>query len=127
MNPTPRAKPVQEIRLGVVRAAIWRNETENGPRYNTTFSRIYRDAEQWNNTDSFGREDLLLVAKVADLAHTWIHAQGRETTHDPATNSSAVGTGPGQARADGPPGVAGPGAPTAPTRHRGSRELPLQR
>ncbi len=29
-----KAKPVHEIRLGRIRAAVWLNETENGPRYN---------------------------------------------------------------------------------------------
>ncbi len=33
-------KPVQEIRLGRVKAAIWENQTENGPRHNITVSRI---------------------------------------------------------------------------------------
>ena len=27
-----RAKPVHEIRLGRIRAAVWLNDTENGPR-----------------------------------------------------------------------------------------------
>ena len=38
-----------------------------------TVSRSYRDQEgNWHTTESFGRDDLLLLAKVADLAHTWI-------------------------------------------------------
>ena len=28
--------------------------------------------------DSFGRDDLLLIAKVANQAHTWIYAQSKE-------------------------------------------------
>ena len=35
-------RPVHEVRLGKVKAAIWRNETEAGPRYSVTFSRIYK-------------------------------------------------------------------------------------
>ena len=42
-------------------------------RYSVTFSRIYRDAEgQWKTTQSFGRNDLLVLAKVADRAHSRI-------------------------------------------------------
>lgn len=67
-----KQKPVHEIRLGSIKAAIWQNQTENGTRYNVTVARIYKDAEQWKSTDSFGRDDLLVLAKVADLAHTWI-------------------------------------------------------
>ena len=67
-------KPVAEVRIGAVKAAIWPNQTESGAvRYNVTFSRIYKDADgNWKSTSSFGRDDLLVVAKVADLAHTKI-------------------------------------------------------
>lgn len=73
-----KEKPVHEIRLGAIKAAIWKNDTDNGVRYNTTFSRLYRDGDEWKSTDSFGRDDLLVLAKVADQAHSWIHEQGRE-------------------------------------------------
>ncbi len=69
------AKPQHEIRLGSVKAAIWRNESEAGARFNVKLSRIYKDGETWKSTDSFGRDDLLLVAKVTDQAHSWIHQQ----------------------------------------------------
>lgn len=70
-----RKRPVHEIRLGRIRAAIWENESENGTRHNVTISRLYKDGDQWKDTGSFGRDDLLLVAKVADLAHSWIYQQ----------------------------------------------------
>lgn len=75
-------KPVHEVRLGAIKAAIWKNDTQNGVRYNTTFSRLYKDGEEWKATDSFGREDLLIVAKIADQAHTWIHAQNQDGRED---------------------------------------------
>ncbi|MCY4585576.1 MAG: hypothetical protein OXB98_06005 [Bryobacterales bacterium] len=67
-------KPVAEVRIGAVKAAIWPNQTESGAvRYNVTFSRIYKDADgNWKSTSSFGRDDLLVVAKVADQAHSKI-------------------------------------------------------
>ncbi len=72
-----KQKPIHEIRIGSVKAAVWRNETEGGVRYNVTFSRLYRDGEQWKSTESFGRDDLLTLAKVADQTHTWIFAQSQ--------------------------------------------------
>ena len=72
-------KPVHEVRLGRIKAAIWENETQTGVRHNVTLQRIYRDGEQWKTSDSFGREDLPLVAKVADQAHTWIFQNGQHT------------------------------------------------
>ncbi len=65
-------KPVDEIRIGRVKATIWRNGTEEHPRHNVTFSRLYKDGDQWKSTQSFGRNDLLVLAKMADQAHTRI-------------------------------------------------------
>jgi len=78
-TPPARTRPVHEIPLGPVRAAIWANETENGVRYNVTFERSYRDGETWKSTGSFGVNDLLLLGKAADQAHTWILSQLRES------------------------------------------------
>ena len=49
---------------------LWANDTKVGVRYGVTFQRLYKDGEEWKTTDSFGRDDLPLVAKVADMAHT---------------------------------------------------------
>ena len=78
-------KPVAEVRVGAVKAAIWPNTTESGAvRHNVTFSRIYKDAEgNWKSTSSFGRDDLLVVAKVADLAHTKIFEVANGHSADP--------------------------------------------
>jgi len=73
-----KAKPVHEIRLGRIRAAIWENATENGTRHNVTLTRLYKDGEGWKDSTSFGRDDLPLLGKVADMAHTWIFQQAQE-------------------------------------------------
>ena len=65
-------KPVAEVRIGAIKAAVWRNETDTSTRHNVTFQRLYRDGDTWKVTQSFGRDELLLLAKVADLAHTRI-------------------------------------------------------
>ena len=37
-----------------IRAAIWLNDTENGPRYNVQISRLYKDQnEKWKDSTSF--------------------------------------------------------------------------
>ena len=74
-----KAKPVFEVRLGRIKAAIWANETDNGVRHNVTITRLYKDGDEWKTSTSFGREELPLVAKVADLAHSWIYQQGQES------------------------------------------------
>jgi len=79
-QPAPQTKnaasaklPVKNLRLGRIKAAVWENESDNKKFYNVTFARTYRDeAQNFHDTDSFGRDDLPLVAKLADQAHTFI-------------------------------------------------------
>ncbi len=71
-------RPVHEIRLGRIKAAIWSNETESGIRHNVTIARLYKDGDQWKDSTSFGRDDLPLIAKVADMAHTWVYEHGSQ-------------------------------------------------
>lgn len=75
------ARPVHEIRFGKVKAAVWAAETERGVWFNVTVSRLYKDKDQrWKSTDRFGRDDLLVLAKALDQAHTWVceMAKGQE-------------------------------------------------
>ena len=76
-----KTRPVHEIRMGRIRAAIWQNQTDNGVRHNVTMSRLYKDGDDWKDTTSFGRDDLPLVAKVCDLAHSWIYSQSNGNTN----------------------------------------------
>jgi hypothetical protein len=81
---TQKPKPIHEVRLSLIKAAVWKNDTENGARYSVSFCRMYKDKkdeddDKWKFSDSFGRDDLLLVSKVADLAHSWIHAREEES------------------------------------------------
>lgn len=71
-------KPIHEIRLGRIKAAIWANSTQAGTRHNVTVTRLYKDGDEWTQASSFGRDDLPLVAKVVDLAHTWIYEHAQE-------------------------------------------------
>jgi len=65
-------KPVHEVRLGTIKAAVWKNETDNRAHYSVTFVRFYKEGNQWKTTESFGRDDLLMLSKAADRAHSWI-------------------------------------------------------
>ena len=67
--------PAHEIRIGLIKGTIWRNQTKNGTNYGVTFLRLFKNGNEWKESARFGRDDLLLVAKVADLAHSWIVAQ----------------------------------------------------
>ena len=68
-----KIQPAEQVRIGSVKAAIWKNEGEKGAFYNVTFQRSYRTEDgKWQNTASFGRDDLLVLAKIADAAHSRI-------------------------------------------------------
>ena len=69
-------KPAHEVRLGRIKAAVWANPGEAGVWYSVVFSRLYKEGDNWKRSDSFSRDDLPLVMKVADRVHTWIYEQG---------------------------------------------------
>ena len=70
MTASPKPPPIDEVRIGTVKAAIWKNDTKGGVYYNVTLGRLYRYEGDWRESASFGRHDLLALAKVADAAHT---------------------------------------------------------
>lgn len=71
-GPAPSG-PVKTIRLGRLKAAVWENGADQRTFFNVTFARTYLDEQkQWHDADSFGRDDLLLLGKLADQAHTFI-------------------------------------------------------
>ena len=67
-------RPVAEIRVGRITATIWQNTpTDEGVFYSVHITRLFRRGSTWDRTPAFGRDDLLTVAKVADLANTRIY------------------------------------------------------
>lgn len=81
-TPNPSPKPVHTIRLGRIKAAIWANKTDAGVRHNITVQRLYLKDDEWMATQSFGRDDLPLLCKVIDMAHTWLY-QKSEKAEEP--------------------------------------------
>lgn len=78
--------PVAKIRLGLITASIWERDTDERTFYSVSFERRYRDAEgNWKSSHSYDSQDLLTLAKLADLAHTKIlEAQNGETAEGSA-------------------------------------------
>lgn len=75
-NSAAAPAPVKTLRLGRIKAAVWENHSDQRPFFNVTFARTYLDSEKkFRDADSFGRDDLLLLAKLADQAHTFICEQ----------------------------------------------------
>ena len=76
--------PVKEERLGRIKGLVWENETQNGVRFSVTIVRLYKDGDEWHETSSFDRDDLPLVAKVADRCHTFIFEHVAESRQQEA-------------------------------------------
>ena len=75
--------PVHTVRMGLIKASIWRNQTRVGDRHNVTLSRLYKNGDVWKESTRLGKDDLLIASKVLDQAHTWIiEANQNEEKHD---------------------------------------------
>ena len=91
MATATKTRPVHELRIGPVKAAIWANETKYGTRHNVTISRIYVGNDgKWQDSTTFGRDDLPLVAKVVSRAHDWIFEQAAAKNTNAETADAAV-------------------------------------
>lgn len=64
--------PMHEIRHRRIRATIWRNLTTNGPMYAVTVTRAFKKDEVWHDSHTFGFDDILIVAKLLNDAHSYI-------------------------------------------------------
>ena len=88
------SKSVPQISIGSLKAAILPNDTEGRIRYTITFSHLYKDGEQWKTTQTFDHNDLLVLAKVADQAHTGIfELQQGSGAHEEEQASESGGPG----------------------------------
>ena len=66
-------KPVHTVRHRSIKATIWKNETSNGPMYNVTVVRSYREeGGEWKDSHSIGYDDLMNVAALMYEAHAFI-------------------------------------------------------
>lgn len=74
-NSNDKKRPAHEVRLANVKAVIWENDTKNGTMHNVVLVKVYKDGNDWKETHSLGRDELLIAAKVLDMAHTWIFEQ----------------------------------------------------
>ncbi|MBC8291115.1 MAG: hypothetical protein H8E37_12440, partial [Planctomycetes bacterium] len=64
---------IHEIRLGLIKARIWRKRIRSGTRHNVSVVRLYRNGDTWKESTRFGRDDVPLVRLVLDQAHTWVY------------------------------------------------------
>jgi hypothetical protein len=66
-------EPIKRIKVGNgIRASIWENQSKHDRTwYSVSITRTYRDGDDYKDTTSFRRDDLLFVAKASDMAFAW--------------------------------------------------------
>lgn len=69
---TAKVRPVHEIRMGRIRAAIWENETQMVRDTMSPSVACPKDGDEWKDSSTFGRDDLHFAVKVLDQARSWI-------------------------------------------------------
>ncbi len=68
-----KKQPIHKLRDGRLSAAVWENQTKDGKTVaSVTFTRTYRTESGLRNSGSFGRSDLLALAKLATEAHSFL-------------------------------------------------------
>ena len=66
-----------------IRAKLWKNSNKNGDWFNVTIARVYKDDEgEFQDSDSFSRDDLLQVAFAAQKAFDYILNQTDEAEEE---------------------------------------------
>lgn len=67
---TTKAKPIDTIREGSLKASIWKNTGEKGDQFSVQFSRTWRDEQgAFHDSDSFSGTELLRLARLANVAY----------------------------------------------------------
>ena len=80
-------KPVHTVRHRSIKATIWKNETSNGPMYNVTVVRSYREeGGEWKDSHSIGYDDLMNVAALMYEAHAYISALRAKDNSSPRSS-----------------------------------------
>lgn len=72
-------KPIHSIKLGAIQASIWHTKKDKAEWHTVTVSRSVFEGDKWVRSDTFSPDELPLVTKVVDMAHTWILQQGQQT------------------------------------------------
>jgi len=82
---TQSNKPVDTIRDAHLKASIWKNTSERGDYYTTTFARSYKDSQgNYKDTQNFSKHDLLRVSELARGAYGRVNELQQERGHSKA-------------------------------------------
>jgi hypothetical protein len=76
-------RPVWDVRLGSIRAAIFENRNADKTYFNVAISRRFKQGSEWMTSTTFnGMADLALVRQAVELAIEWLK------THETASGGA---------------------------------------
>ena len=83
-NGDGRSRPWTEARSGMLKAVVWKNHVGDGATYTSTqLTRLYKDKnDQWQETNSLGRDDLLRAARLLQRVFDQIEDDARGHRRD---------------------------------------------
>ena len=70
-----KTRPVHVVRFGSVRASVWANQTQTGVMHSVTVTRSFKEGDEWHDSTSFARDEILLASKALNEAHSWIYSE----------------------------------------------------
>ena len=85
-----KTRPVHVVRYGSVRASVWANQTQNGVMHSVTVTRSFKDGEEWHDSTSFARDEILAASKALDEAHSWIYLELAKAPREGRSSRDAV-------------------------------------
>jgi len=65
----PSTGPVVTLKDHFVKAAVWENDSKNGPFYSTTIERTYKDGDEYKTSHSFSSRETLVAGVLMIQAY----------------------------------------------------------
>ncbi len=69
------ARPVHEIRRGLLKVRVHRSRGRSSTRYTISIVRLFRNGDVWKMSSRFSRDDIPVIRLLLDEAFLWIHEQ----------------------------------------------------
>lgn len=68
-------KPIHEVKVGKVRAAIWANQSPNGTYHCVTLGTLYKTGERWKTSSSVDLADISDAHQALQQVSAWFETQ----------------------------------------------------
>ena len=74
------ARPIHEIRKGLIKVRVWRKRIRSGLRHTLSFVRLFRNGDVWKEFKRCSRDGIPRMRLALDEAHTWNLQQNQRAT-----------------------------------------------